>query len=45
MTAAARRAQVQPIAPPYLLTAMPDRRGVGMAVTGDASTTVWATVS
>jgi hypothetical protein len=40
MTAAARRAQVQPIEPPYLLTAMTDRRGVGVAVTGDASTTV-----
>jgi Histidine kinase-like ATPase domain len=40
VTAAARRVQVQPIEPPYLLTAMTHRRGVGVAVTGDASTTV-----
>jgi anti-sigma regulatory factor (Ser/Thr protein kinase) len=40
MTAADRREQVQPIEPPYLLTAVTNRRGVGVAVTGDASTTV-----
>ena len=40
MTAADRRKQVQPIEPPYLLTAVINRRGVGVAVTGDASTTV-----
>ena len=40
MTAADRREQVQPIEPPYLLTAIINRRGVGVAVTGDASITV-----
>lgn len=40
MTAADRRRQVQPIEPPYLLTAVTNRRGLGVAVTGDASTTV-----
>jgi anti-sigma regulatory factor (Ser/Thr protein kinase) len=40
MTATDRREQVQPMEPPYLLTAAMNRRGVGVAVTGDASTTV-----
>jgi anti-sigma regulatory factor (Ser/Thr protein kinase) len=40
MTAADRQEQMQPIEPPYLLTAVPNRRGVGFTVTGDASTTV-----
>ena len=40
MTAAEPREQVQPIEPPYLLTAVTNRRGVRVAVTGDASTTV-----
>jgi anti-sigma regulatory factor (Ser/Thr protein kinase) len=40
MTAAERHEQVWPIEPPYLLTAVPNRRAVGVTVTGDASTTV-----
>jgi anti-sigma regulatory factor (Ser/Thr protein kinase) len=40
MTAADRRAPIPPTESPYLLTAMTHRRGVGVAVTGDASTTV-----
>jgi hypothetical protein len=39
-SAADRREQVQPIEPSYLLNAVTNRPGVGMAVTGDASTTV-----
>ncbi len=40
MTAVVRREQVQPLAPPYLLTSMTNRHGVGVAVTGDASTSM-----
>jgi hypothetical protein len=40
VTAVDRRAPVQPMEPPYLLTAVGHRLGVGVAVTGDAGMAV-----
>jgi len=40
MTGTARHKQVQPLRPPYLLTAATDRRGVAVTISGDASTAV-----
>jgi anti-sigma regulatory factor (Ser/Thr protein kinase) len=40
VTGVARGAQVQPLESPFLIIAAGDRRGVGVAVTGDATTAV-----
>jgi hypothetical protein len=40
VTGTDRRARARPLQPPYLLTAATEGHGVGVAITGDASTTV-----
>ncbi|MEV4643054.1 ATP-binding protein [Actinoplanes sp. NPDC049548] len=40
LTAAGNRDRATPLKPPYLLTTLTDRRGVAVAVTGDATTAV-----